>query len=119
MCAGERSESTRILASKLKLRSPYVVPLNMLQALIMSKVRDVADTPGADGKARRIASQLSLDRAAADVDGNPYAEKETWDLLNRDPDIDNDNAQMMTLQAFEDTLIITIKGIAAGMQNTG
>jgi hypothetical protein len=48
---------------------------------------------------------------------NPYADPETWALLNRDPE--NVPDKDMLLQAYKDTLIITIKGIAAGMQNTG
>ena len=42
---------------------------------------------------------------------------ETVALLNRDPESQPDKD--LLLQAYKDTLIITIKGIAAGMQNTG
>eukprot|EP00892_Ulva_mutabilis_P004795 jgi/Ulvmu1/2688/UM014_0144.1 len=125
--SGQRSKSTQILASKLKLRSPYVVPLNVLQALVMQEIRampDPAGKPLQDAEARRIsqsASQLSLTGSRSQNSGrlewNAYADAETWALLNRDPESNPDKD--LLLQAFKDTLIITIKGIAAGMQNTG
>lgn len=45
-------------------------------------------------------------------------EPETLALLSRDPFADYSNKNPFT-SAMEDTLMITIKGISAGMQNTG
>lgn len=117
--------STQILSSKLKLRSPYVVPLNVLQALVMKAIRQMPEpadgAPPQERSERRVSSQLSLsslkNQESGRLDWNAYADAETWNLLNRDPE-SNPNKDLL-LQAFKDTLIITIKGIAAGMQNTG
>lgn len=69
-----------------------------------------------DGAAHRVASQLSLTNSNK-LEFNAYADEETWALLNRDPESNPDKD--LLVQAYKDTLIITIKGIAAGMQNTG
>lgn len=87
----------------------------------MAKARELSE-PG-DGQQRRIESQISLSDAKDGnaLEWNPYAKEETWALLHRDPpapEVD-DVAKDLWLQAYKDTLIITIKGIAAGMQNTG
>eukprot|EP00210_Caulerpa_lentillifera_P009658 g9214.t1 len=66
-----------LLYHKIKLRAPYVTPLNMLQIECLKDLR-------------------SLD--------------------NEDP---NETIGEDTYQDIEDALLITIKGIAAGMQNTG
>lgn len=96
--AGERNRNTAELANKLRLRAPYVAPLNVLQALAMAAIRQQS----ADGVAAAASSEASTH---SDVNAN----SETWALLNREPEaVPN-----------KDLLIITIKGIAAGMQNTG
>lgn len=113
-CAGQRSTNTKILSSKLQLRAPYVVPLNMLQASVMAKVRGLSHTAE---QQRRSGSRSDLREGGA-LEWNPYANEETWELLHRDPPVDGSTKDLL-LQAYTDTLIITIKGIAAGMQNTG
>lgn len=121
--AGEGNEGTKMLFSKLTLRAPYVVPLNMLQALCMAEIRQMG--PGADSKessSGALAAKAALPRnfslsSRSKLDWNAYADPETWQLLNRDPE--NVPDKNLLLQAYKDTLIITIKGIAAGMQNTG
>lgn len=65
-----------LLSQKIKLRSPYVAPLNMLQIECLKDLR-----------------------AAKEEERKPEEDK--------------------MFRQIEDALIITIKGIAAGMQNTG
>eukprot|EP01025_Chloroclados_australasicus_P061128 TRINITY_DN7970_c0_g1_i1.p1 TRINITY_DN7970_c0_g1~~TRINITY_DN7970_c0_g1_i1.p1 ORF type:complete len:147 (+),score=18.28 TRINITY_DN7970_c0_g1_i1:168-608(+) len=55
--------------------------------------------------------------ARTNFEKNVYANPETWNLLNRDPEQVQD--KNLLEQAYRETLWITIKGIAAGMQNTG
>lgn len=114
-----------MLASKLQLRAPYVVPLNILQAIAMSTIRELADDSNSGGGLSRRGSgdvtgsspRLSRHQSSLRLwQHNEYADEETWALLNRTPD---EVAPDLLTQAFKDTLIITIKGIAAGMQNTG
>jgi phosphoenolpyruvate carboxylase len=123
--AGEGKDAgANMLFNKLSLRAPYVVPLNMLQALCMAEIRQMG--PGTDskeGSSGALSAKPGLPRnfstasARLRLDWNAYADPETWQLLNRDPE--NVPDKNLLLQAYKDTLIITIKGIAAGMQNTG
>lgn len=122
--AGERTAYSQELSSKLKLRAPYVAPLNVLQALAMASIREQQangvrasmDVPsGMSPSGSR--SLLSSGSLKALNQFNVYEDPETWALLNRDPETVPNKDLLM--QAFKDTLIITIKGIAAGMQNTG
>ena len=110
-----------MLSSKLRLRSPYVVPLNMLQALCMAEIREMGtseETPKNNSGLLKPASSMSTRKSIAGrMDWNAYADPETWQLLNRDPENTPDKDLLM--QAYKDTLMITIKGIAAGMRNTG
>ena len=70
------SSANPLLSQKIKLRAPYVTPLNLLQIECLKALRDAEENPdSARGKDE--------------------------------------------LQDIDDALIITIKGIAAGMQNTG
>ncbi|GMH37898.1 hypothetical protein BSKO_05782 [Bryopsis sp. KO-2023] len=84
-----------VLSQKIHLRAPYVTPLNMMQVECIHELRRKAEIKanGANG--------------TAPVQPRPLAGYE--DLL-QDPN---------PTDAIEDALIITIKGIAAGMQNTG
>lgn len=86
------------LDEKLKLRAPYVVPLNLLQVLALYHLRDFEDKNG----------EGYLDYQPSDP--------EVQDLLSRDPTGDKVHPFQA---AMDDCLLITIKGIAAGMQNTG
>ncbi|GIL52665.1 hypothetical protein Vafri_8482 [Volvox africanus] len=92
--------STPNLDEKIRLRSPYVAPLNILQALSLKGLRKFREL-GQHG-----------------VEYNP-SDPEIIDLLSRDPHKKGEGAQHPFVSAMDDCLMITIKGIAAGMQNTG
>lgn len=89
------SQSTAFLQQKLQLRAPYVAPLNILQVYCLKALRDIANGKSVD-----------------EVVGEYMPDEGGMALMSRgqgDP----------RLSAVEDTMIITMKGIAAGMQNTG
>lgn len=115
MRAAEETTATAVLASKLALRAPYVTPLNMLQVLTLAGIRTreaaAASAPATPTKEKSLQATKEFDWAKS----NP----EIWALLNRDTDDGQGTDKDMKLQAYKDTLIITIKGISAGMQNTG
>ena len=83
---------------KISLRVPYVAPLNILQCLCLRALREVEEK-GSDA----VGSY------------NP-TDPEIIDLLSRDP---NKGNKQPFVAAMYDALLITIKGVAAGMQNTG
>mmetsp|Transcript_15103 Transcript_15103/g.26792 ORF Transcript_15103/g.26792 Transcript_15103/m.26792 type:complete len:755 (-) Transcript_15103:169-2433(-) len=89
------------LDEKLRLRAPYVAPLNVLQALCIRALRDY--------KTKGICAEY-----------RPQNE-EVLGLISRDPS--EESVEIATkhpfLAATDDCLLITIKGVAAGMQNTG
>ncbi|KAL6776785.1 PEPCL1 [Auxenochlorella protothecoides x Auxenochlorella symbiontica] len=88
------SSSTAFLQQKLQLRAPYVAPLNILQVYCLKTIRDI--------------------EAGKEVDESGYKpDPAAVALMSRDPE------KTPFVGAVEDTLIITMKGIAAGMQNTG
>jgi phosphoenolpyruvate carboxylase len=89
------SQSTAFLQQKLQLRAPYVAPLNILQVYCLKALRDIANGKSVD-----------------EVVGEYMPDESGMALMSRgqgDP----------RLSAVEDTMVITMKGIAAGMQNTG
>ena len=90
------STSTAFLQQKLQLRAPYVAPLNILQVYSLKILRQVED-----GK--------PIEEIIGDYTGDEMA----MALMSRGP-----QTNPLT-SAVEDTMIITMKGIAAGMQNTG
>lgn len=92
------NQVTGNLDVKLALRAPYVAPLNILQCLCLKNLREFQESP------ENV------------VDYNPQ-DPEILDLLSRDPL--KDPSQHPYVLAMYDALLITIKGIAAGMQNTG
>ena len=106
---GLLSESdTAVLRQKLALREPYVTPLNVLQVLCLRALRDLE--AGGDG------GGVGGRRAAAASPPPPPPPGAAATLLtrgDRGPEADPYRA------AVEDTVIITMKGISAGMQNTG
>ncbi|KAK9811208.1 hypothetical protein WJX73_010686 [Symbiochloris irregularis] len=94
-----QSANTSMLQQKLALRTPYVTPLNLLQVLCLKAVREMEKGGDAPDKYANYSPEND----------------ETDQLLKRDP-----NAQRQPYKAaVEDTMILTMKGISAGMQNTG
>ncbi|KAI5056786.1 hypothetical protein GOP47_0028604 [Adiantum capillus-veneris] len=79
------------LRQRLKLREPYLTVLNVQQVHTLKRMR--TDTPG---------HAPTLSRGGTS----------TSDLVNLNPSTEHS-------PGLEDTLILTMKGIAAGMQNTG
>eukprot|EP00878_Enallax_costatus_P019069 GHUV01020106.1.p1 GENE.GHUV01020106.1~~GHUV01020106.1.p1 ORF type:complete len:382 (+),score=111.46 GHUV01020106.1:226-1371(+) len=89
------------LDEKIRLRSPYVAPLNVLQVQTLHNLREFDASSGQDPHASYQPS-----------------ETEIIELLSRDPHRDLGTKHPFQA-AMDDCLMITIKGIAAGMQNTG
>lgn len=89
-----------VLMQKIHLRAPYVLPLNVMQAECLSELRKMSEVKmnGANG--------------VNGVNGGPASAEHVSGFEDLLPDADPS-------QAIEDALLITIKGIAAGMQNTG
>jgi len=86
------------LKQRLGLRGAYITTLNVSQAYTLKRIRD----------------------SSYDVKVRPHLSKETME--SRKPQ----TAELVKLNptseyapGLEDTLILTMKGIAAGMQNTG
>ena len=89
------AQSVPNLDLKISLRAPYVATLNILQCQCLKALREYQDK-------------------GLETDYNP-SDPEIVELLSRDPAGTNNPY----VSAIYDTLIITIKGVAAGMQNTG
>ncbi|XP_072984319.1 phosphoenolpyruvate carboxylase 1 isoform X1 [Typha latifolia] len=89
-------EGDPYLKQRLRLRDSYITTLNVCQAYTLRRVRD----PSFHADARPSLSKETLDssKPAELVKLNPTSEY---------------------APGLEDTLILTMKGIAAGMQNTG
>jgi phosphoenolpyruvate carboxylase len=82
------------LKQRLRLREPYITALNVQQALVLKKMRDQSTQFCSLGND----VPKSPKRAAELVELNPTTEFPP---------------------GLEDTLILTMKGVAAGIQNTG
>ena len=95
----KQAQATADLDLKITLRAPYVAPLNILQCLCLRALREVEE------------------KGAAAVGSYNPSDPEIIDLLSRDPF--KDPNQQPFVAAMYDALLITIKGVAAGMQNTG
>ncbi|KAL4423808.1 hypothetical protein ABPG75_001109 [Micractinium tetrahymenae] len=94
------STSTAFLQQKLQLRAPYVAPLNILQVRCLKVLRAIeAGTPVEE---------------LVPADFKPS--EKALALLSRGP---SGAVQQPFVGGVEDTLIISIKGISAAMQNTG
>ena len=91
---GHGQHNATTLAEKLSMRSTYITPLNIIQVANLKRLRDIE---------------------AGNVDTAEYTPTMNWakQMLSLHPSKDYFHA------AVSDTLIITMKGIAAGMQNTG
>jgi phosphoenolpyruvate carboxylase len=86
------------LKQRLRLREPYLTALNVQQALVLKKMRDSSSQFCALQNGHSGEVPKSPRRAAELVELNPTTEFPP---------------------GLEDTLILTMKGIAAGIQNTG
>lgn len=91
------SSSTAFLQQKLQLRAPYVAPLNILQVSCLKTLR-------------AIEAGQPIEEVVPD---NYQPSEKALALMSRG------DAQHPFVAGIEDTMIITMKGIAAGMQNTG
>lgn len=92
--------ATSLLKQKIALRGPYVLPLNVMQVHCLKMLRQLEN--GED--------------VSEEVKGYAPDDDETRKLMSLDA---REKGKLPYLAATEDAMIITMKGIAAGMQNTG
>ena len=104
---GSENRYPSTLREKIKMREAYLVPLNILQVMYLKRLRSV---PPAAGDERQGGLNLSPSEAGY----NPE-DPEIRTLLMRN----ENHGRSLYLSAVEDTVTITMKGIASGMQNTG
>jgi phosphoenolpyruvate carboxylase len=90
-------EGDPYLKQRLRLRESYITTLNVCQAYTLKRIRDPSF---------QVNPQPALSKEFAD-------EKQPADELVQL------NTGSEYAPGLEDTLILTMKGIAAGMQNTG
>ncbi|CAN6443762.1 unnamed protein product [Victoria cruziana] len=97
--AGHRDllEGDPYLRQRLKLRDSYITTLNVCQACTLKRIRD----PNFHVKVR------------------PHISKEIMEPNTAAAELVKLNPASEYAPGLEDTLILTMKGIAAGMQNTG
>ncbi|KAM0906250.1 hypothetical protein ACQ4PT_016926 [Festuca glaucescens] len=89
-------EDDPYLKQRLRLRDPYITILNVCQAYTLKRIRDPSF---------QVTAQRPLSKEFADE--------------NQQASLVKLNAASEYAPGLEDTLILTMKGIAAGMQNTG
>ncbi|GJN38580.1 hypothetical protein PR202_gb27635 [Eleusine coracana subsp. coracana] len=89
-------EGDPYLKQRLRLRDPYITTLNVCQAYTLKRIRDPSF---------QVTAQRPLSKEFAD-------ENQPAGLVKLNPASEY-------APGLEDTLILTMKGIAAGMQNTG
>ncbi|GJM98232.1 hypothetical protein PR202_ga15221 [Eleusine coracana subsp. coracana] len=89
-------EGDPYLKQRLRLRDPYITTLNVCQAYTLKRIRDPSF---------QVTAQPPLSKEFAD-------ENQPAGLVKLNPASEY-------APGLEDTLILTMKGIAAGMQNTG
>lgn len=87
------------MKQRLRLRDSYITTLNVCQAYTLKRIRD----PSYNVKVRPHISKEIMESSSS----KPAAE-----LVKLNPTSEY-------APGLEDTLILTMKGIAAGMQNTG
>ncbi|KAL5989656.1 Phosphoenolpyruvate carboxylase 1 [Asimina triloba] len=90
-------EGDPYLKQRLRLRDSYITTLNVCQAYTLKRIRDAGDN----------------------VKLRPHLSKERMDSSKPANDLVKLNPMSEYAPGLEDTLILTMKGIAAGMQNTG
>lgn len=86
------------MKQRLRLRDAYITTLNVCQAYTLKRIRD----PSYDVKVKPHISK----------DITESSKPQTAELVKLNPTSEY-------APGLEDTLILTMKGIAAGMQNTG
>jgi len=90
-------EGDPYLKQRLRIRDSYITALNVCQAYTLKRIRD----PGFEVKPR------------------PHLSKDIMDSGKPATELVKLNTTSEYAPGLEDTLILTMKGIAAGMQNTG
>ncbi|KAL0921513.1 hypothetical protein M5K25_008592 [Dendrobium thyrsiflorum] len=90
-------EGDPYLKQRLRLRDPYITTLNVCQAYTLKRIRD--PNYHVNGRAHLSKEIVKSNKSAAE-------------LVKLNPTSDY-------APGLEDTLILTMKGLAAGMQNTG
>lgn len=90
-------EGDPYLRQRLKLRDSYITTLNVCQAYTLKRIRD----------------------PSYNVTVGPHLDKEIMESSKPAAELVKLNPMSEYAPGLEDTLILTMKGIAAGMQNTG
>lgn len=93
--ANNRLDWSHLLKSRLELREPYILPLNVMQSKCLKRLRNIE--LGKDGGSPTSASR----------------KEKRSELTQLNPKEDE------LQSATEDSLQITVKGVASGMMNTG
>ncbi|QDZ20230.1 phosphoenolpyruvate carboxylase [Chloropicon primus] len=94
------TSKTSTLQEKISLRAPYITPLNILQVINLKNMRDCHE--GVEGTHEKKSFQ-------------PKSE----DMIRLLQLNSTSTSRSLYTAAVEDTVTITMKGIASGMQNTG
>lgn len=90
-------EGDPYLKQRLRLRDSYITTLNVFQAYTLKRIRD----------------------PNYKVEVRPRVSKESAETSKSADELVTLNPTSEYAPGLEDTLILTMKGIAAGMQNTG
>ena len=85
------------MKQRLRLRDSYITTLNVLQAYTLKRIRD----------------------PNYHVNLRPHISKDYLDSSKSAAELVKLNPTSEYAPGLEDTLILTMKGVAAGMQNTG